>query len=150
MGTLIAVLVLACVLFAGPILRFATRKARRIPAPITLPPGCDIRLCDRLVKVLGAPIGGASAVTVGKTIYVPRSTLATMARVSLTVVRDGVSEQMTGYAWWKRLIRHECEHLLQNVRLGPLFVPAYCALFVRYGYKKHPYEVAARKAESNG
>lgn len=42
------------------------------------------------------------------------------------------------------LLAHELVHVRQAERLGPLFVPVYLALWLRYGYVRHPLERAAR------
>jgi hypothetical protein len=47
-----------------------------------------------------------------------------------------------------RLFRHELEHCYQIARLGRLrFYVTYLFYSVRYGYKRNPFEVEARKAE---
>lgn len=45
-----------------------------------------------------------------------------------------------------RLLVHERHHIRQYMAWGPLFIPVYFAIGVRYGYRRHPWEVAARKA----
>ncbi len=46
------------------------------------------------------------------------------------------------------LIRHEQAHLAQMHRDGKLvFMLKYSYWLLRYGYKLHPYEIEARKAE---
>jgi hypothetical protein len=42
--------------------------------------------------------------------------------------------------------RHERTHLRQQMALGALFPVVYFALLVAYGYRRHPLEVAARRA----
>lgn len=46
------------------------------------------------------------------------------------------------------LFRHELEHFYQMQRNGGVIphYAKYLALLIRYGYKKHPYEIAAREA----
>lgn len=44
-----------------------------------------------------------------------------------------------------RLLVHERHHIRQSMAWGPLFVPAYLALAVPFGYRRHPMEVAARR-----
>lgn len=44
------------------------------------------------------------------------------------------------------LLAHERVHARQAERLGPLFGPAYLALLAAYGYRRHPFERAARIA----
>jgi hypothetical protein len=45
-----------------------------------------------------------------------------------------------------QLLRHELVHVRQAERWGPLFVPAYLAGLVRYGYRRNPFERAAYAA----
>ncbi|HEX9122110.1 MAG TPA: hypothetical protein VF984_01935 [Actinomycetota bacterium] len=44
------------------------------------------------------------------------------------------------------LLVHERHHVGQYMAWGPLFLPAYFALAVPYGYRRHPFERAARRA----
>jgi hypothetical protein len=44
------------------------------------------------------------------------------------------------------LERHERHHVRQFAAWGPLFLPLYFALAVPFGYRRHPMEVAARRA----
>jgi hypothetical protein len=44
------------------------------------------------------------------------------------------------------LLVHERAHVRQSMALGPLFIPAYVALAVPFGYRRHPLERAARRA----
>jgi hypothetical protein len=44
------------------------------------------------------------------------------------------------------LLAHERAHVRQSMVLGPLFIPAYFALAVPFGYRRHPMERAARRA----
>lgn len=46
-----------------------------------------------------------------------------------------------------RLRDHELTHVRQHARLGPLFLPSYLALHVFTGYKKNPFETAAKRSE---
>lgn len=54
-------------------------------------------------------------------------------------------------SWWdeasqdrkERLLWHEGVHWRQYVESGPLVYIKYVALWLRYGYKKHPYEIEA-------
>lgn len=46
-----------------------------------------------------------------------------------------------------RLLAHERHHVRQAMAWGPLFVPAYLALAVVFGYRRHPMERAAQRAE---
>ena len=43
-------------------------------------------------------------------------------------------------------LAHERHHIRQYCRWGPLFIPVYVALAVPYGYWRHPFEIAARRA----
>jgi hypothetical protein len=45
-----------------------------------------------------------------------------------------------------RLLAHELHHVRQYRALGPLFLPLYGLLFLRYGYRRHPLELAADRA----
>jgi hypothetical protein len=45
------------------------------------------------------------------------------------------------------LLAHEREHIRQYCVWGPLYIPAYLALTIPYGYTRNPFEVAARRAE---
>ncbi len=44
------------------------------------------------------------------------------------------------------LLRHEEEHIRQYDRWGPFFIPVYLLLAIPYGYRRHPMELAARRA----
>ena len=43
------------------------------------------------------------------------------------------------------LLAHEKRHVAQYCRWGPLFLPVYGLLYLRYGYERHPFEVAASR-----
>jgi hypothetical protein len=45
------------------------------------------------------------------------------------------------------LRRHELAHVRQYEWLGPVFVPVYVALWLVRGYRRHPLERAASRAE---
>lgn len=47
------------------------------------------------------------------------------------------------------LLRHELHHVWQYERLGPFYIPIYVLVWVFTGYRKHPFEMAARLAESS-
>jgi len=50
-----------------------------------------------------------------------------------------------------RLLAHERHHVRQYLAWGPLFLPVYLLLALRYGYRRHPMELAAiRAAEAGG
>ena len=44
------------------------------------------------------------------------------------------------------LLAHEQHHIRQYCWWGPLFIPVYFALAIPYGYRRHPFERAARRA----
>jgi hypothetical protein len=46
-----------------------------------------------------------------------------------------------------RLLVHELHHVRQYERLGPLYIPLYVLIWLFMGYKRHPFEEAARLAE---
>jgi hypothetical protein len=46
-----------------------------------------------------------------------------------------------------RLLAHERQHVRQYRAWGPFFIPAYLVVAVRYGYRRHPMELAAVRAE---
>lgn len=49
-----------------------------------------------------------------------------------------------------RLFRHELEHCYQIKRKGRLkFYVGYLLLLLRYGYKRHPYEIEANEREND-
>jgi hypothetical protein len=43
------------------------------------------------------------------------------------------------------LLVHEAHHVRQYMAWGPLFLPAYFALAIPFGYRRHPFERAARR-----
>ncbi len=48
-----------------------------------------------------------------------------------------------------RLLAHERHHVRQYMVWGPLFIPVYFALAIPFGYRRHPMERAAIRAEAN-
>jgi hypothetical protein len=46
-----------------------------------------------------------------------------------------------------RLLAHELHHTWQYECLGPLYLPIYLLVWVFTGYRRHPFEMAARLAE---
>jgi hypothetical protein len=46
------------------------------------------------------------------------------------------------------LLTHELHHVWQYERLGPLYIPIYVVVWLFMGYRRHPFEMAARLAES--
>ena len=45
-----------------------------------------------------------------------------------------------------KLLAHERHHVRQYTAWGPFFIPAYLVIAVRYGYRRHPMELAAVRA----
>ena len=45
------------------------------------------------------------------------------------------------------LLHHELHHVWQYERLGPLYIPIYLLVWVFTGYRRHPFELAAKLAE---
>jgi hypothetical protein len=76
---------------------------------------------------------------------VPRGLTWVMPRLHRVAVTVGfvilAAEPVTG-----RLEVHERHHVKQFAAWGPLFIPAYVLLAAGYGYRRHPMEVAARRA----
>jgi hypothetical protein len=76
---------------------------------------------------------------------VPRGVTWLLPRLHRTAVTVGsviiAARPVTG-----SLEAHERHHVLQFRTWGPFFVPAYLLLSIRYGYRRHPMEVAARRA----
>jgi hypothetical protein len=46
------------------------------------------------------------------------------------------------------LLTHELHHVWQYERLGLLYIPLYVLIWVFTGYRRHPFELAARLAEA--
>ncbi len=44
------------------------------------------------------------------------------------------------------ILRHERHHIEQYKRWGPFFIPVYGLLAIFYGYRRHPFEIAAMRA----
>lgn len=49
-----------------------------------------------------------------------------------------------------RLLAHERHHVVQYMAWGPLFIPVYILLAIVFGYRRHPMERAAIRAEAKG
>jgi hypothetical protein len=49
-----------------------------------------------------------------------------------------------------RLLAHERHHVHQYMVWGPLFIPVYFLLAIPFGYRRHPMERAAIRAEGSG
>ncbi len=45
------------------------------------------------------------------------------------------------------LLTHELHHVRQYERLGPFYIPIYLLVWVFMGYRRHPFERAAKLAE---
>lgn len=48
------------------------------------------------------------------------------------------------------LLAHELHHVWQYEALGPLYIPIYLLVWVFTGYRRHPFEMAAKLAEAEG
>lgn len=48
-----------------------------------------------------------------------------------------------------RLLAHEAHHVRQYCAWGPLFIPIYLLLAIPFGYRRHPMEARARRAEAS-
>jgi hypothetical protein len=46
------------------------------------------------------------------------------------------------------LLAHELHHVWQYECLGPLYIPIYLVVWIFTGYRRHPFEMAARLAEA--
>ncbi|HTG47241.1 MAG TPA: hypothetical protein VK646_06275 [Actinomycetota bacterium] len=75
----------------------------------------------------------------------PRGLTAAMLRLDRAAMTVGFvvvsAEPVEG-----TLLAHEREHVRQYCRWGPLFIPVYLLLAIGYGYRRHPMELAARRA----
>jgi hypothetical protein len=49
-----------------------------------------------------------------------------------------------------RLLAHELHHVWQYEALGPVYLPIYLLVWVFTGYRRHPFEMAAKLAEAEG
>jgi hypothetical protein len=74
----------------------------------------------------------------------PRGVSAILSRLGRTAMTVGFvvigTEPVRG-----ELLRHELVHVRQYRVWGPLFLPLYGALYLRYGYDRHPFELAASR-----
>ena len=74
----------------------------------------------------------------------PRGVSSILSRLGRTAMTVGFvvvgTERIDG-----ELLRHELVHVGQYRRWGPLFLPVYGALYLRFGYDRHPFELAASK-----
>ncbi len=68
--------------------------------------------------------------------------LVAMDRTAMTLGFVAISAvPLTGH-----LLAHERHHVRQAMWWGPLFVPVYLLLAAVFGYRRHPFERAARRA----
>jgi hypothetical protein len=97
-----------------------------VKSPVELPDGVSVVQGRWIPWIGGIFTGGraAAAVTLGNTIVVHPDAILSA-----------------------ELLRHELEHVRQWRQDGWRFPFRYARLFVRYGYRQNPYEVAARGAE---
>jgi hypothetical protein len=82
--------------------------------------------CNWLTWILHPP-KGASAVTLGETIFISDWLMYADANT------------------YCRVINHESVHIEQIRKAGVFWAWKYLFLFIRYGYKNHPWEVEARE-----
>lgn len=75
----------------------------------------------------------------------PRGLTRAMLRAGRTAMTVGFvivsAQRVEG-----RLLAHERHHVRQYCVWGPLFIPVYLLLAIPYGYRRHPMELAARRA----
>lgn len=131
---------LTTLLFADELVRL--NRASLVASPVPLPANVQIREAPALVRIIGSVVGGAAAVTVGRTILVPRLVLASDNGKGALVVRDTLFAHP---ATWQDIVVHERAHVLQRERHGRWYLPLYLYWFVRRGYADHPFE---READS--
>jgi hypothetical protein len=76
----------------------------------------------------------------------PRGLTSLMLRAERTAMTIGFvivsAQRVEG-----RLLAHERHHVRQYCAWGPLFIPVYLLLAIGYGYRRHPMELAAQRAE---
>lgn len=81
---------------------------------------------------------------------VPRGLTSVMPRLGRSAMTVGFVV-LSATPLEGRLLAHERHHVRQYMAWGPLFIPAYLALAIPYGYRRHPMERAAvRAAEGAG
>lgn len=49
-----------------------------------------------------------------------------------------------------RLLVHELHHVRQYERIGPFYLPLYLLIYAFTGYRRHPFEASAMRAEETG
>ena len=143
-ATVLIGLALCVLLFADELVRATTHHT--IPAPFELPAGVEIRLAPRLTRVIGAPSGGASAVTIGRTILVPNVRVLSGGREARRVMRTTGDTLVVSRAVWEHVMRHELVHVQQRERHGRWYLPLYVYWYIRRGYVAHPFELEAVSA----
>jgi hypothetical protein len=129
---------LCSLLFADELVRATT--TRTTPAPFDLPPGVEIRLAPRLTRIIGAPSGGASAVTVGRTILVPHMRVLAAAQEARATMRMSGDTLILSRPLWDQVMSHEVVHVAQRERFGRWYLPIYVYWYIRRGYAAHPFE----------
>jgi hypothetical protein len=131
-------------LFADELVR--TFAGQEIPSPIALPAGTQIREAPRLTRIIGAPSGGAAAVTIGRTILVPRVRLVEGLSGTGAELRLLPGDTLLLSAeTWRQVIEHERVHVAQRERYGRLYLTIYVFWYLRRGYLHHPLEQEARE-----
>jgi hypothetical protein len=74
----------------------------------------------------------------------PRGVSKVLARLGRTAMTIGFvvigTQRVHG-----PLLDHELRHVRQYCRWGPFFLPVYGLLYLRFGYDRHPFELAASK-----
>lgn len=119
-------LALLVLLFPSPFARLIWRTRIAWPADQSVI-GVELRAATRWMRRFGQT---RTAMTLGNTIL-----------ISLPTWAVATPEQRLAR------IRHELVHVRQARRLGPLYLPWYLLLYVRYGYESHPMEIEARHHE---
>lgn len=76
----------------------------------------------------------------------PRGFLWALTRMKRRAITLGHAV-VTADPFEGRLRRHELVHVRQYERLGPAYIPAYLAVWAVRGYRRHPFELAAMRAE---
>jgi hypothetical protein len=130
---------LAALLFADELVRIGGGNV--VESPIPMPQGVQIMEAPRLVRAIGGVVGGAAAVTVGRTILVPSLAVQPRRRNGTLVARDTL---FVSAAAWRNILWHERTHVLQRERYGRWYLPLYVYWFARTGYGEHPFEREAR------
>ncbi|MGH7467093.1 MAG: hypothetical protein ACRENP_03815 [Longimicrobiales bacterium] len=141
LAALVVVLPLLVLLYADELVRAVTTAT--VPPPVALPKGVEIRVAPRLTRVIGAPSGGASAITLGRTIIVPNLRLVPDRPTARRAWRHPGDTLFLSTAIWSEVIRHERVHVSQRERYGRWYLPVYLYWFALRGYSAHPLELEA-------